>query len=34
MDVNLVSEENENNRVILETNIDCLKLEEDRNKEN
>lgn len=34
VDVNSVSEENENNRVTLETNTDCLKPEEDRNKEN
>lgn len=34
VDVNSVSEGNENNRATLETNTDCLKPEEDRNKEN
>ncbi|GAB1302520.1 STE20-like serine/threonine-protein kinase [Apodemus speciosus] len=34
VDVNSVSERNENNIVTLEMNTDCLKPEEDRNKEN
>ncbi|XP_034352860.1 STE20-like serine/threonine-protein kinase isoform X2 [Arvicanthis niloticus] len=34
VDVNSVSEGNENNIVTLEMNTDCLKPEEDRNKEN
>ncbi|XP_031246478.1 STE20-like serine/threonine-protein kinase isoform X2 [Mastomys coucha] len=34
VDVHSVSEGNEENRVTLETNTDCLKPEEDRNKEN
>lgn len=33
-DINSVSERNDNNTVTLETNTDCLKPEEDRNKEN
>lgn len=34
VDVNSVSEGNDSNIVILETNTDCLKPEEDRNEEN